>query len=205
MRRAMASSSSTIFGARPSEGSSSISRRGALIIARATATICCSPPLMVPASCCARSRSLGKSLEGLLAGAARARPWAPASRRAPGSRPPSSAGTAAGPRAPAPCRRARSRAVFAGRSLAVEQHHAAARDQAGERLQQRGLAGAVGAEDHGQPGPALQRQVAQHQEGPVAGAQALRPSGARGRCRPARRLSLSPHHGVASSTISSPR
>ena len=51
----------TMRGARPSEGSSSISRRGALIMARATATICCSPPLMVPASCCARSRSFGKS------------------------------------------------------------------------------------------------------------------------------------------------
>jgi hypothetical protein len=61
MRRAIASSSSTIFGARPSEGSSSISRRGALISARATATICCSPPLIVPASCVARSASLGKS------------------------------------------------------------------------------------------------------------------------------------------------
>ena len=43
LRRIAASVSkttSTIFGARPSEGSSSISRRGALIIARASATIC---------------------------------------------------------------------------------------------------------------------------------------------------------------------
>jgi hypothetical protein len=66
MRRAIASSSSTMRGARPSDGSSSISRRGALIMARATATICCSPPLMVPASCCGALAQLGEVLEGLL-------------------------------------------------------------------------------------------------------------------------------------------
>ena len=42
---------STTCGASPSEGSSSSSSRGRLISARAMASICCSPPESVPASC----------------------------------------------------------------------------------------------------------------------------------------------------------
>ena len=56
-----ASSWSTMRGARPSDGSSRRRSRGADIMARATATICCSPPLIVPASCPARSARCGKS------------------------------------------------------------------------------------------------------------------------------------------------
>src|SRR5258706_11206171 len=41
--------SRTIKGARPNEGSSSSIRRGRSISARATASICCSPPDSVPA------------------------------------------------------------------------------------------------------------------------------------------------------------
>jgi hypothetical protein len=44
MRRIARSSSSTMMGARPSSGSSSSSRRGFSTRARATASICCSPP-----------------------------------------------------------------------------------------------------------------------------------------------------------------
>ena len=62
--------------------------------------------------------------------------------------------------------------VFSGSSSPSSVTHAAARDQAGERLQQRGLAGAVRAEDHGQPGLGFELQVAQHEEGAVARAQA---------------------------------
>src|SRR5450759_3319535 len=47
----LAKTSSTILGARPSEGSSSNSNFGAAIRPRAMATICCSPPESVPASC----------------------------------------------------------------------------------------------------------------------------------------------------------
>ena len=61
----------TISGARPSEGSSSSSSRGRPISARAIASICCSPPDIVPArwsrrlarignSCSARARSASK-------------------------------------------------------------------------------------------------------------------------------------------------
>jgi hypothetical protein len=59
-----------------------------------------------------------------------------------------------------------------GQVVAIERHHAAARDQTGERLQQRALAGAVGAEDHREAGLGFEMDVAQHEERPVAGAQA---------------------------------
>ncbi|EDS88086.1 conserved hypothetical protein [Burkholderia pseudomallei S13] len=48
-------------GARPSVGSSSSSRRGRLISARPIASICCSPPDIVPARCAERSLSRGNS------------------------------------------------------------------------------------------------------------------------------------------------
>ena len=53
--------SRTIIGASPSDGSSSISRRGRAISARPRASICCSPPESVPAGCRSRSASRGKN------------------------------------------------------------------------------------------------------------------------------------------------
>src|SRR5262249_25535206 len=52
--------SRTTIGARPSDGSSSSSRRGRDISARAIASICCSPPDSVPACWERRSASTGK-------------------------------------------------------------------------------------------------------------------------------------------------
>jgi hypothetical protein len=49
-----------MIGDRPIEGSSSKSTLGRAISARPIASICCSPPDMVPASCVARSFSRGK-------------------------------------------------------------------------------------------------------------------------------------------------
>src|SRR5215470_19103534 len=51
----------TSTGARPTEGSSIRRIRGASIRARPSASICCSPPLMEPASCRRRSASRGKA------------------------------------------------------------------------------------------------------------------------------------------------
>jgi len=51
---------STTAGARPSDGSSSIKSLGSLINARPTASICRSPPDMVPAHWLRRSASFGK-------------------------------------------------------------------------------------------------------------------------------------------------
>jgi hypothetical protein len=47
-------------GARPSDGSSSKTSFGRAMMARPMASICCSPPLKVPAYCFLRSRSTGK-------------------------------------------------------------------------------------------------------------------------------------------------
>ena len=47
-----------MVGARPSEGSSSNSRRGRLISARPTASICCCPPLSRPPAWVSRPRLL---------------------------------------------------------------------------------------------------------------------------------------------------
>ena len=52
--------SATISGASPSDGSSISRTRGRDISARATASICCSPPESVPANCSCRSRRRGK-------------------------------------------------------------------------------------------------------------------------------------------------
>ena len=49
-----------MIGDRPIEGSSSSSTLGRAISARPIASICCSPPDMVPASCVARSFRRGK-------------------------------------------------------------------------------------------------------------------------------------------------
>ena len=51
------------IGARPSDGSSSMSTFGRAISARPIASICCSPPDSVPAICVRRSRRRGKSLK----------------------------------------------------------------------------------------------------------------------------------------------
>ena len=55
-----ANTSCTSLGASPMEGSSRMRILASLIRARAKASICCSPPLRVPASCPARSRRRGK-------------------------------------------------------------------------------------------------------------------------------------------------
>ena len=52
----------TSSGAMPSEGSSSIRNFGRLISARPMASICCSPPESVPASCFSRSARRGNTL-----------------------------------------------------------------------------------------------------------------------------------------------
>ena len=49
----------TIFGATPSEGSSSSRSLGFAISARPITSICCSPPLIVPAACAKRSLRRG--------------------------------------------------------------------------------------------------------------------------------------------------
>ena len=59
MRWVVWNTSRTISGLSPSEGSSISRMLGRDISARPMATICCSPPLKVPASCVARSLSLG--------------------------------------------------------------------------------------------------------------------------------------------------
>src|SRR5580658_440207 len=61
MSRTILNNSAMIFGARPSEGSSSIKSLGWLTSARPMASICCSPPLMVPASCRRRSATRGNN------------------------------------------------------------------------------------------------------------------------------------------------
>ena len=57
----MSKISCTSSGERPMEGSSSISMDALLISARPIASICCSPPDMVPASCLRRSFRRGNS------------------------------------------------------------------------------------------------------------------------------------------------
>ena len=52
---------STITGARPIDGSSMMMTRGRAMRARPMASICCSPPDRVPASCRTRSARRGKS------------------------------------------------------------------------------------------------------------------------------------------------
>ena len=52
--------SCTIFGATPSDGSSSSRSRGFAISARPITSICCSPPLIVPAAWRSRSFRRGK-------------------------------------------------------------------------------------------------------------------------------------------------
>jgi hypothetical protein len=57
--RRYSATSSTIFGARPSVGSSMMIRSGSPISVRHSVSICCSPPDSTPASVCWRSLSRG--------------------------------------------------------------------------------------------------------------------------------------------------
>ena len=59
--RIMCAICSTMTGATPSEGSSSKTKKGLPIKVRATVSICCSPPLMLPPGRCGISPRLGKS------------------------------------------------------------------------------------------------------------------------------------------------
>ena len=59
MRATISYSSSTTIGASPIDSSSSSSTFGLVVRARAIASICCSPPDSVPASCLRRSRRRG--------------------------------------------------------------------------------------------------------------------------------------------------
>src|SRR5919198_3196935 len=60
--RTSAPTSSTTAGASPRKGSSIMSRRGRAISPRAMASICCSPPERVWASCARRARRRGKNV-----------------------------------------------------------------------------------------------------------------------------------------------
>ena len=57
--RTMSIRRSTAIGASPSASSSMSSSRGRVIITRASASICCSPPDSAPAGCCSRAASSG--------------------------------------------------------------------------------------------------------------------------------------------------
>ena len=57
---------STTWGARPIDGSSSISSFGLAISARPIASICCSPPESVPPACLRRSLSTREELEDVI-------------------------------------------------------------------------------------------------------------------------------------------
>jgi hypothetical protein len=74
--------------------------------------------------------------------------------------------TAAGLRPPAPGRGFTISCVFSGRSSPSSSSVALARDQAVDGLQQRGLAGAVGAQDHGQAGLASSVRSRSTRKGP---------------------------------------
>ena len=90
----------TTTGARPSDGSSSSSSRGAPISARPMASICCWPPQSVPAIWPRRSRGAGRSRRPSPARPAARRGRAPRRRPARGSRGRSSCRRAAALRAP---------------------------------------------------------------------------------------------------------
>ena len=150
MRRMASKTSCTISGDRPSDGSSSSSRRGRAISARPIATICCCPPDSSPAACASLASSAGNRAQhgGQRLRAAALSPPAgrlpisrfsstvmPVNRRRP-------SGTMA---MPASQKRCGASAVMSRPS----KHDAAgARAQhAGQGVDQRGLAGAVGADD----------------------------------------------------------
>ena len=171
MRRTRPAISSTMRGARPRIGSSSISSRGRAIRPRAIATICCSPPESEPRELAVpllqqREERLD-ARERLVTVRPRARGvWAPSSRfsrtvRNGKSRRRSS--TWAMPSADALVRR---RAVDA---LAVEADAAARAGEAGPRcvFSERRLAGAVGPEQRDDlAGAHLERRVPEHLESP---------------------------------------
>ena len=148
------------------------------------ASICCSPPDRVPASCLLRSRSLGNMSSAASTSSLRA---PPGTAKAPTSmfsstvidakicRP---SGTWIRPRPTSACgvRAAVGDAAVADGALDLGQHPA-------DRLEQRGLAGAVGADDaHGLAGSDLERDIAHRAQVAVVGRHL---SAATGRAQPA--------------------
>ena len=140
---------STSTGARPIDGSSSSSSRGAAISARPIASICCSPPDSVPAFCVRRSfsrgnrsktRSMSVAIVALVVAQERAELEV--------LRAPSCAGRCAGPPGSGRCpARTTSCAFEPVISLALEVHLAASRlEQPGDRAHRGRLAGTVGAD-----------------------------------------------------------
>jgi hypothetical protein len=87
---------------------------------------------------------------------------------------------------------------------AVERDRAAAPEQAGDGLEQRRLARAVGPEDHREAGPHLEPQLAHDEDGAVARGQALDRELRLPRAAQRERRIAPPHHGCGSA-ISSPR
>ena len=138
--------------------------------ARATASICCSPPLMLPASCRRRSRRIGKGFEAETRGCGRYRGGPPPGRpRARGSPRRSASERAAAPRAPWRCPDRRSppstwrvrsiRPPSVSRTISprVRAHHPH------DALEQGALAVAVGAEEGNRLALAdLDRHAVQH-------------------------------------------
>ena len=139
-------------GARPSVASSRTSRRGLVISARPTASICCSPPDSVPARWLCARRSVGKSrstrssVQGCDRRSRRGR-W----RR--GSRAPSAPGTPAGPRERGRCRPARSGTTATPCTGVPSKHDAPARDghEPDDRAHRGRLAHAVAAQQRQRP------------------------------------------------------
>jgi hypothetical protein len=147
MRRIAPNMSSTIIGDRPSDGSSSSSRRGRAIIARAIATICCWPPDSSPAGL-ELSFSIGNNAQRLLERLAPARlggRQVAAELEVLEHRHLREEAAALGHDGDAGAQYVRRQRLQLG---TVHRDHARPRAQdAGDRVDQRGLAGAVRADD----------------------------------------------------------
>ena len=148
---ALANNSRTKSGDRPSEGSSSSRMSGFDISARPIATICCSPPLMVRTICGSRSLRRGNSDSTCWRRAAslsRARFGLAPEQQVFRDRQFAENAAAFRHRAPGPPRRSRAPAAAErSRPESVDPLAGQARHDAGDGLHQRGLAGAIGAED----------------------------------------------------------
>ena len=145
----MSKISCTIMGASPSDGSSSMRRRGRAISARPMASICCSPPDMVPGGLArALAPARGKSAKHALQALAPVR----AGRAGVGAQlevlaARSGSGRSCGPPAPAPRRAPPPRGSAAGRGARRRSRISPARgpQQPGDGAQHGRLARAVGA------------------------------------------------------------
>ena len=179
----------------PSDGSSSMSSRGFVISARPTATICCWPPDSAPHELAAALAQVGEQREhalepGRLAWRGPRLAKAPSSRFSSTVMPPKSrrpSGTSATPALDDQVRRAGAAEV-----LALEADGAGARAQeARDGVQERGLAGAVGAEQrHDLAGPDRERHAGQDPDVAVGGVEVAdlkHASGSPARCRDRRR------------------